>query len=469
MPACGRPGSQAARPPFRPADEGAEACGGEAGEESEDGSFLEPLAGDTSLQPLRPGGWTRYPRRPLPLCLAALLAAGSFATATANVDRLDGAIGKAVFERLWVPAPASTRHADGLGPLFLARSCAGCHAGGGPAAVAAGRGGTVTEPGLLYRLGTGDGGVDPRYGRQLQTRAAGDLAPEGRQAVRWDEAPDGRLQPHWSIADVAYGPVDDTRVSARRAPSLHGAGLLATVADDVVRANADPDDADGDGISGRASHVPGPGGVTTLGRFGWKAVEPDMERQVQTALALDLGLSSGARLAPWGDCTDAEAGCRAAPQGAPAGQPEVADALLGPLVRYVSALPPPDHAGTAPDEGGAALFASLGCAACHKPELAGAGGPVRAYSDLLLHDLGPGLDDGLPEGDAASAEWRTAPLWTVGETLDRGGGLLHDARARTVGEAVLWHDGEAAAARAGFRRLGTVDRAALERFVRNVR
>jgi len=372
------------------------------------------------------------------LCLAAL---------PASADPLDVAVGKALFDRMWVPSPASTLGSDGLGPLHNARSCAGCHAAGGGSRTAAEPDGSIDPKALAVRMGSDAGPGDPVYGLQIQTLGTALVAPEAAVAFDLVPSPDPALGP--MVVDIrldalAYGALQaSTRVEARRAPALHGIGLLAGVPDDALTALADPDDRDGDGISGRRGS----------GRFGWKALEPTVASQTAAALVTDLGLSTLARPAHAGDCTAAETACLEAPHGDSGHRDGVeipADALRT-LVAYVSALPAP---GSSADPVGAALFRSTGCAACHLPELTGAGDrPVAAFTDLLLHDMGGGLQGGFPEGMATRGEWRTAPLWGLGQAVRQDDRLLHDGRAATIDEAIRWHGGEAAPARDRYRNL----------------
>ncbi|MEQ9330503.1 di-heme oxidoredictase family protein [Thalassobaculum sp.] len=370
-------------------------------------------------------------------------------------DPLDVAVGKALFDRMWVPSPASTRGSDGLGPLYTARSCAGCHAGGGGSRTAARPDGTIDPKALVVRLGSDAGPGDPVYGLQVQTLGTAVVAPEAAVAFDLVPSPDPALGPLVTgirLDALAYGALPPaTRTEARRAPALHGIGLLAGVPDDALNALADPADRDGDGISGRLGS----------GRFGWKALEPTVESQTTAALLTDLGLSTVDRPDHAGDCTAAEAACLRAPHGdgGHADGVEVPADALRTLVAYVSALPAPV---AAPDPRGEALFRSAGCAACHVPELAGAGGqPVRAFTDLLLHDMGPGLEGGFPEGEASRAEWRTAALWGLGRAVRHGDRLLHDGRAATIDEAIRWHGGEAARARDRYRDLPPAEAARL--------
>jgi CxxC motif-containing protein (DUF1111 family) len=253
---------------------------------------------------------------------------------------------------------------------------------------------------------------------------------------------------------------DDERVELRRpradrpgsfrlAPSLRGLGLLARVPRGAVLALADPGDRDGDGVSGR----PGPGS------FGRTGEQPTLAGQVAEALSLDLGVSTADRPGPAGDCTPTQTDCltQAGTQAVEAGA-KVTDALLA----YLEALRPRLTAGADPK--GESLFASFGCAACHYPAFTVAADPaltgtttetIRPYTDLLLHDLGDGL------ADATAREWRTAPLWGLRE----GGPYLHDGRAASLPEAILWHGGEATGARGRFAAAGTGERAALLAFL----
>jgi CxxC motif-containing protein (DUF1111 family) len=379
------------------------------------------------------------------------------ATGAAASGDLDAVLGRALFERDWVPAPASTDAADGLGPLFAARSCAGCHSG--PALSARfvdAPEGRIAGRGFVIRFGDAEGRADPLYGHMLQSQAVQGLRPEGRVVLT---ATDDPAKGYAYALDLERGPLDPaTRVSARLATPLLGRAALEAVDGDAVLGHADPDDRDGDGISGRARIVDG-----VLGRFGWKAQSPTIEAQVADAFAMDIGLANDMRPFPHGDCTALEPDCLAAPTGASAlyeGQ-ELAPEIVGLVAAYVRSLPaplPPD------DLAGAELFVATGCAGCHVPALpAWDGGMVPLYSDLLLHDMGAGLDDGVGEPGVASSEWRTAPL--IAMAPSKGRRYLHDGRAATVDAAIRAHGGEAAAAQSRYEALGEADRRALVRFL----
>jgi CxxC motif-containing protein (DUF1111 family) len=354
--------------------------------------------------------------------------------------------GKLLFDRPW-RAPAGQ---DPVGPLFNARSCGECHPGGGA--------GAPDGPALVLRTGG-----HPVLGRQLQPRAVAGVAAEPAPAPEWDPVtgPGGeRLRrPRWQLDGVLLAP--------RLAPGLRGAGLLALIPDAALLAAADPADHDGDGVSGRVRWRSAASGRRP-GRFGWKADHASLAGQVAEALAMDLGLASPVRPSPAGDCGPAQPACLAeAGSGAP-----VPARDLDRLIAYVAGLRPRPAPAFGDIGRGEAIFDRVGCAACHggpfvvASDAAVSGRPVERiapFTDLLLHDLGPGLADPFPDGGDAAAlgEWRTAPLWG----LRHRAALLHDGRAATPREAVLWHGGEAAGSRARFLALPPAEQAILMAFL----
>jgi CxxC motif-containing protein (DUF1111 family) len=262
-------------------------------------------------------------------------------------------------------------------------------------------------------------------------------------------------------------------ISPRVAPPAYGMGLLEAVDDETILAMADPEDADGDGISGRANMVEDPAtGEERMGRFGWKAAATSLRHQIAAALSADVGVTSS--LFPEKNCSDSQEHCRTAADG---GAPEITDAQLEDLTRYVQLISvsarKSDHPAV---KRGQALFQEIGCAGCHVPRLETAqqaalpelaGREIRPYTDLLLHDMGEGLADNRPEFGAAAQEWRTAPLWYIGltETVSGHTYFLHDGRARSLAEAILWHGGEAQAARDAFVNLTRDQRVDLIRYL----
>jgi len=384
------------------------------------------------------------------LVLAGVLMMGG----TTRADSLDHALGKALFDRIWTSSPASTDATDGLGPLFNARSCATCHPGGGRGTFEESKDGRITGAGLVLRLGNEMGNGDSVYGIQLQTLAVQGLEAEGKL---WRTS-NGRLVPQ----DLTLGPLDQkTRFSGRLAPDLRGLGLLQVVPEDVILAWADSGDRNQDGISGRANMVTRLDGEVRLGRFGWKAGKASILDQSAAALSADLGLSTPLLPPHWGDCTASQSSCLNAPHGDSErfdGQ-EVSREMLRLIAVYISGLPSRTPSASPK---GLAVFEDVGCVACHRPKLTtGRGDEVHAYTDLLLHDMGAALADGIKDGDATGREWRTAPLWGLGSATR----FLHDGRASNIDAAILLHGGEASKTTERYEGLSRDDRTALLKFL----
>ncbi|MGB0747884.1 MAG: di-heme oxidoredictase family protein [Magnetospiraceae bacterium] len=233
--------------------------------------------------------------------LAVLLTPGPV-----QADALDVALGKALFDRNWTSSPASTDATDGLGPLFNARSCAACHPGGERGVFTEGAQGRIDTGALVLRIGDVTGAGDPTYGRQLQTDSVQGLRPEGQLQRR----PDGSLV---AVALTQGSLGEGVKAAGRLAPHLRGLGLLDQVPESVILAWEDPEDKNGDGISGRANRLSMPTGAERLGRYGWKAGEPSLTGQIAQALRDDIGLSNPLHPEHQGDCTDRQVDCLAAP------------------------------------------------------------------------------------------------------------------------------------------------------------
>lgn len=373
---------------------------------------------------------------------------------------LDAAVGQQVFERLWVAAPSSTKSSDGLGPLYNARSCVACHPRAGRGAAFGEGNGTVVRLAVPGDIPPGMEALPhPIFGHQLQDRSTPGVAAEPLPELHWQEhldyLADGTVVP--MRAPVLSNLPEGASGALRAAPDLHGSAAIARIPDSVLTGWADPEDADGDGISGRVNRV----ADGQIGRFGWKAAEPTLTAQISAAFFRDIGLSTTQRPEGYGDCTSAQADCRAAPDGNTPqyGNVEVPDVLVALTESYLLSLDPPPQS---PE--GRAVFVSTGCASCHTTEH---GAP---HSDLLLHDMGPDLADARREWDAAGTEWRTAPLTGLRHraTGDGTAYYLHDDRARSLFEAILWHGGEASAARESFRTLPAADREALMTYLESL-
>jgi len=224
-------------------------------------------------------------------------------------------------------------------------------------------------------------------------------------------------------------------------------------------------------------------GQLTLGRFGWKAQQPSIRQQSADALAGDIGISSPEAPRNWGDCTQAQAPCLAMPTGVQErlGDTEAPPPVMDLVTFYSQNLAVPARRGAdRPDVlAGKKVFYDLGCISCHTPKfVTRRDAPNKAqsfqlvwpYSDFLLHDMGEGLADGQAVGDATGSEWRTPPLWGIGLTRRVNGHtfFLHDGRARSLAEAILWHGGEAQAARDRFAAADAADRAALVKFLESL-
>jgi CxxC motif-containing protein (DUF1111 family) len=433
----------------------------------------------------------------------------AFSHASTNLDfegERDFKLGNALFRKLWVSSPSSTQASDGLGPLYNARSCQRCHLKDGR--------GHPPEPGeanatsMFLRLSVppqtdaerallASGAVaslpEPTYGGQLQDFAVPGLAAEGRMVITYREetvllsgGETATLRhPSYAVADPAVGPLHpQAMLSPRVAPQMIGLGLLEAIHPDDIRALADPDDRDGDGISGRISLVRDPvSGAETLGRFGWKAGSPTVALQSADALAGDIGVSSPLAPRDHGDCTAAQTRCLAMPSGVQArlGETEAPDPVLPLIAHYARNLAVPARRDVSDPEvlRGKQVFHATGCAGCHRPKFVTRRDTAFAehrfqliwpFTDMLLHDMGEGLADHRPVGSASGREWRTAPLWGIGLTRTVNGHtqFLHDGRARNLLEAILWHGGEAEAARDRVADMAPADRAALIRFLESL-
>jgi CxxC motif-containing protein (DUF1111 family) len=391
-------------------------------------------------------------------------------------------VGDQIFDATFVPAPAPVD--AGLGPRYDNVSCTGCHTsdGRGQPPVAG-----EQFPSILYRVsipGTDPHGGPapvPSYGTQLELGAIVGLTPEATVSVQYTDSTlsfaDGTSitlhVPQYTI-NSPYLPLPAQVLSSPRvAPPNFGVGLLEAVPSSEIVALAQSATAMAAGVAGTVNYVwDSVGQVVTVGRFGLKANVPTVLDQVGNAFDNDMGVTSS--YFPNEPCYDAIAGCEAH-------APDVTDSVVQAVRTYIETLGVPARRNihTAAVQRGAQLFASTGCAGCHVPTLTTgtvSGEPelsnqtINPYTDLLLHDMGPGLADGRPDFLATGTQWRTRPLWGIGLTEIVNGrvNFLHDGRAQSLLEAIMWHAGQAAAARDSVQQLSASDRNALVAFLNSL-
>ncbi len=396
-------------------------------------------------------------------------------------------VGNSIFRTNWVQAPSSVSTLQGLGPLFNTRSCASCHQQDG-------RGrppeGDEEFVGLLLRISVPsakDPNVMedvPNYGDQIQSLALDGIPPEATPKVHYTEVSgkfsDGEIytlaQPHYSLENPQYGELPkDLRISPRVGPQMIGLGLIEAIPEAKILELADPDDRNEDGVSGRPNWLMS-NGKKAIGRLGWKANKPSLLEQGAGALLGDLGITSP--LHPEQNCMKNQAACRKA---FAIEKNEISMQDLQRLTTYMKLLAVPQRRDIEDPEvvRGERLFNQINCQSCHHQKFQTGVDPdfkvlsqqwIYPYTDLLLHDMGEGLADNRPDGEASGQEWKTPPLWGIGliPDVNRHQRLLHDGRARGVQEAILWHGGEGQAAKEKFIALKRSERAALVKFVNSL-
>jgi CxxC motif-containing protein (DUF1111 family) len=379
----------------------------------------------------------------------------------------------AVFGASFVAAPAEIN--PGLGPYYNNASCGGCHILNGRGLPSVGHDAQGSQ--LLVRVSTADGvpgvpggpGAVPGMGTQIGDHAVYGYQPEATVALAWldvtgtyaDGTPYTLRRPQLTI-NTAEGPLgDDVMISPRLPPPVFGLGLLEAIRAEDIEALADPDDRDGDGISGHPNYVYDAETGTSIGRFGHKAGNPTLRQQAAGAFADDMGVSNPI-------FQDAD------------GSMDIDEEILSLAAYYTQTLAVPNRVDYDDPQvmRGEVLFGEARCAGCHVETFTT--GPheipalssqtIHPYTDLLLHDMGADLADDRPDFQASGTEWRTPPLWGIGltETVLGSGAFLHDGRARTLEEAILWHGGEADASRERFRTMSQEDREALIAFLRSL-
>ncbi len=437
----------------------------------------------------------------------AMQTANAFSQPSGNIrfeDELTFKVGNGLFRKLWVSSPASTLASDGLGPLYNARSCQRCH-------IKDGRGHPPENAednaiSMFLRVsipGPSEAAIadihdyiatlpDPNYGTQLQDFAVQGHASEYQLEITYDEEivtlADGKevalRHPAYRAANLSYGPLHpDAMLSPRVAPQMIGLGLLEAIPAADIMALADPDDLDGDGISGRPNVVWSTEfDQAMLGRFGLKAGSPTVREQSAAAFAGDIGISTPLFPAGAGECMPRQTDCINAIHGDGDDRGTELDAEGLDLVTFYSrnlGVPARRNMDDPQVMRGKQVFYETGCTACHTPNFVTHRLNDQAeqsfqliwpYTDMLLHDMGPALADNRPEARATGQEWRTPPLWGVGLTEQVSGHtyFLHDGRARSLLEAVLWHGGEAQAQRDAVIDMTTENRDALIAFLESL-
>ena len=396
-------------------------------------------------------------------------------------------LGKSVFKTPWITAPSITTARDGLGPLFSANTCRNCHVGNGAGIAVDSKG--IMNRSLLFRLSHRESNdtqtlervgfkPDSTYGAQLSRNGNLNVPAEGQTVVKYESIkgtyPDGSSyelrNPSYNIIHMAYGDLDkETVIAPRIGSALIGLGLLARIPEKDILAHEDVNDSNKDGISGKANYAFDPETNTTrLGRFTWKSSAVSVKHQSAGAAHNDMGLSNP--LFPSPNCTSVQKECL---QEASLSEHEMdlPEYRLSAVAFYLSNLAVPKQREPKKHREGAKLFKSLNCTSCHVPAFTTTDGiQIKPYSDLLLHDMGDDLADGRSEFLANGHEWRTPPMWGIGlyEKVAGEANYLHDGRARSIEEAILWHGGEAQKSKEDFMALNKQSRTKVLDFLNSI-
>lgn len=386
---------------------------------------------------------------------------------TIEEDEISGVSqGRELFIAEWKVAPDTRTTLDGLGPLFNANACTSCHVSDGRV-VPYNDDGTISES-FLFRVSNKNGEVHPIYGGQIQTQATSGVT---ESSISWIKNSSSDKIDFITSSDITS---DGYNIGGRISPHLLGMGLLDLVSEETILEYEDIDDSNNDGISGRAHYVIEEG-ETRIGRFGWKAINSTLRTQNAGAMHQDMGLTTPVN--PSENCTDNQDICANEESG---GSPEVSETSLQNIVDFMTALGVPDRRIDDQQvfDAGAQVFENINCASCHRPTmitgksnkfLSLSNQTIYAYTDLLLHDMGESLADGVIEKDATGNEWRTPPLWGIGIVEKKeGASFLHDGRASTIEEAISLHDGEGKIAKENFLQLNETDKENLLVFLRSI-
>ena len=425
------------------------------------------IRADTFADPSLPGGETSN----------QVENKNSFSLSSRNLEehmRINFLVGNALFERMWEDSSISKNIAkDGLGPFFSARSCESCHINDGrghiPLTNKEDKISVVIQ--ISQNIAQSNDYIknieDDIYGGQISEFAVKDVLKEADIIIDYKYSlemyEDGRVvelrRPIIKIDNLNYGDFNESTIfSARIAQPMIGLGLIEHISDQSLLMNEDINDTNNDGVSGKANKVWDiENEKLAIGRFGWKAAQPSVYQQTADAFYHDMGLSNKLYSNPF-NCTSKQVECAKAISGNSEEYDdlEVSNDQLDLVTFYSSQLGVPARRSINAEnvKKGKEIFFALNCNSCHVESFTtGDTGShanlnnqiIYPYSDFLLHDMGESLSDGVSEFFAQGSEWRTPPLWGIGLTsiVSDEYGYLHDGRARTIEEAILWHGGEA--------------------------
>ena len=392
-------------------------------------------------------------------------------------------LGDTQFEAIFVTAPSNVN--SGLGPIFNNSSCISCHPNDGRADFPTN---LANRSGLLVRASIAGfdefGGPNPvpGFGTQIQNQAILGYIPEARYEATFisktETFADGTTislqRPIVTLTNPYISLPSGLMLSTRLATPVFGLGLLEAIPEANIIANQDINDANGDGISGKANYVWDPfTQQTILGRFGWKANTGTILMQCAAAYVEDMGITSFVFPNETGhNQSNGQDGFN--------DDPEIMNSAVDQVVLYCKtlAVPAPRNITNSNVKEGARLFENLQCAKCHIPKQMTGSSPISAlayqtiypYTDLLLHDMGEDLADNRPDFLATGREWKTRPLWGIGLTglINGHTTFLHDGRAKNLTEAILWHGGEAQQSREKFKQLSLEKRNMLLAFLNSL-
>lgn len=394
-------------------------------------------------------------------------------------------LGNSFFKIPWVEAPSATTARDGLGPLFDANTCLSCHPNNSQGSVY-NKNGKVSRS-MVIRLSIPSNNSkehlsillkngfipDPVYGAQVSINGTRKTPFEGKLQIEYINKyityADGQTvvlrNPKYSLTNLNYGKLGkNINISIRKAPALVGLGLLEDISDEEILKNVDEFDSNNDGISGRANKVYN---IATksydIGRYTYKASAPSVIQQSAAAFNNDMGLTSS--FFPLDNCTKYQKKCLNAPKARDL--IDVSDLRLSAVNFFLTHIKMPKNKNTQTE--GKILFSQISCTSCHVSSFTTKKGMIiKPYGDFLLHDMGEALSDGRSEFSATKMEWRTMPLWGIGsyeQTLGKKPDYLHDGRARSIEEAILWHGGEALKAKKDFMSLTKQQRDKIIKFI----